>query len=126
VQEDERFRNIKARWEFWVVSNDLTPFAKEEVSSSDRPYGMLHRKDGSQIWVRTWSEILNDCRTRLQLFEKELNYNADRDESLAFLQKTYAKILAGTSDNEPETDSSNEIDASADEESDVVVAAPTE
>lgn len=93
IQEDERFRNIKARWEFWVVSNDLTPFAKEEVSSSDRPYGMLHRKDGSQIWVRTWSEILNDCRTRLQLFEKELNYNADRDESLIFLQKTYAKIL---------------------------------
>jgi hypothetical protein len=21
VQDDERFRNIKARWEFWVVSN---------------------------------------------------------------------------------------------------------
>jgi hypothetical protein len=100
VQDDERFRNIKARWEFWVVSNDLLPYAKEEVSSSDRPYGMLHRKDGLQIWVRTWSEILNDCRTRLQLFEKELNYNADRDESLAYLQKTYAKILAGNEDSE--------------------------
>jgi hypothetical protein len=106
VQDDERFRNIKARWEFWVVSNDLTPYAKEEVSSSDRPYGMLHRKDGSQIWVRTWSEILNDCRTRLQLFEKELNYNADRDESLEYLQKTYARILAGVSDNESEPESS--------------------
>ncbi len=113
VQGDERFRNIKARWEFWVVSNDLMPYAKEEVSSSDRPYGMLHRKDGLQIWVRTWSEILNDCRTRLQLFEKELNYNADRDESLAFLQKTYAKILAGTEDSE----SGAEGDATADDES---------
>ena len=100
IQDDERFRNIKARWEFWVISNDLMPFAKEEVSSSDRPYGMLHRKEGLQIWVRTWSEILNDCRTRLQLFEKELNYNADRDESLEYLQKTYAKILAGNEDNE--------------------------
>jgi len=112
IQEDERFRNIKARWEFWVVSNDLTPFAKEEVSSSDRPYGMLHRKDGSQIWVRTWSEILNDCRTRLQLFEKELNYNADRDESLIFLQKTYAKILAGTEDIEPDESSDGPEDNS--------------
>ncbi len=102
VQDDERFRNVKARWEFWVVSSDLTPFAKAEVSSSDRPYGMLHRKDSLQIWVRTWSEILNDCRTRLQLFEKELNYNADRDESLEYLQKTYAKILAGNEDNESE------------------------
>ena len=84
------------------INHDLMPFAKEEVSSSDRPYGMLHRKDGLQIWVRTWSEILNDCRTRLQLFEKELNYNADRDESLEYLQKTYAKILAGNEDNESE------------------------
>jgi hypothetical protein len=117
VQADERFRNIKARWEFWVVSNDLMPFAKEEVSSSDRPYGMLHRKDGLQIWVRTWSEILNDCRTRLQLFEKELNYNADRDESLAFLQKTYAKILAGAEDNEPIEETSGEGDVTADTES---------
>ena len=98
------FRNIKVRREFWVVSNDLDKFAKVEVSSSDRPYGMLNRQDGLQIWVRTWSEILNDCRTRLQLFEKELNYNADRDESLEFLQKTYAKILSGVSDtgSEPE------------------------
>jgi hypothetical protein len=117
VQGDERFRNIKARWEFWVVSNDLMPFAKEEVSSSDRPYGMLHRKDGLQIWVRTWSEILNDCRTRLQLFEKELNYNADRDESLAFLQKTYAKILAGTEDSESGAEAPGEGDATADDES---------
>jgi hypothetical protein len=113
VQDDERFRNIKARWEFWVVSNDLTSYAKEEVSSSDRPYGMLHRKDGLQIWVRTWSEILNDCRTRLQLFEKELNYNADRDESLEFLQRTYAKILAGTSDNESETETSDDTGVGA-------------
>jgi hypothetical protein len=95
----------------------LMPFAKEEVSSSDRPYGMLHRKDGLQIWVRTWSEILNDCRTRLQLFEKELNYNADRDESLAFLQKTYAKILAGAEDNEPIEETSGEGTVTADTES---------
>ena len=112
VQEDERFRNIKVRWEFWVISNDLDKFARSEISSNDRPYGMLHRQDGLQIWVRTWSEILNDCRTRLQLFEKELNYNADRDESLDFLQKTYAKILAGTLDDEQLSDAGSDASPS--------------
>jgi len=39
---------------------------------------------------------LNDSKARLQLFQKELNYNADRDDSLSFLRKTYAKVLAGS------------------------------
>lgn len=95
VQNDERFRSLKVRWEFWVVSDDLDDFAKQEVTSSDRPFGMLDRKTNFQIWVKTWSQILNDCKARLQLFQKELNYNADRDDSLKILQKTYAKILAG-------------------------------
>ena len=94
IQHDERFRNMKRRWEFWVVSNDMTEAAIEEVTSSDRPYGMLDRKTNCNMWVRTWSEILNDSRARLQLFEKELNYNADKDDSLAFLRKTYAHVLS--------------------------------
>jgi hypothetical protein len=94
IQHDERFRNMKIKWEFWVVSNDMTEAAIEEVTSSDRPYGMLDRKTNCNMWVRTWSEILNDCRARLQLFEKELNYNADRDDSLAFLRATYARVLS--------------------------------
>ncbi len=72
----------------------MTPYAVKEVTSSDRPYGMLDRKENCHIWIRTWSEILNDCRARLQLFEKELNYNADKDDSLALLRSTYAKFLA--------------------------------
>jgi len=94
IQHDERFRNMKIRWEFWVVSNDMTEAAIEEVTSSDRPYGMLDRKANCNMWIRTWSEILNDSRARLQLFEKELNYNADKDDSLAFLRTTYARVLS--------------------------------
>lgn len=94
IQDDERFRGLKVRWEFWVVSNDMTPYAKAEVTSSDRPYGMLDRKENCHIWIKTWSEVLNDCRARLQLFEKELNYNADRDESLELLRSTYARFLS--------------------------------
>jgi hypothetical protein len=94
MQDDERFRGLKVRWEFWVVSNDMTPYAMAEVTSSDRPYGMLDRKENCNIWIKTWSEILNECRARLQLFEKELNYNADRDESLELLRSTYARFLS--------------------------------
>lgn len=94
IQDDERFRNVKVRWEFWVVSTDMTDYAVKEVTSSDRPFGMLDRKENCNIWIKTWAQILNDCRARLRLFERELNYNVDRDESLALLRSTYAKILS--------------------------------
>jgi hypothetical protein len=94
IQDDERFRNVRVRWEFWVVSTDMTDYAVKEVTSSDRPFGMLDRKENCSIWIKTWSQILNDCRSRLRLFEKELNYNADKDDSLALLRSTYARILA--------------------------------
>jgi hypothetical protein len=103
VQNDERFRNIKVRWEFWVVSTDIDDFAKQEITSPDRPFGLLDRKTDCEIWVRTWSEILNDCRARLQLFEKELNYDADRDESIELLRTTYAKFLLPDADARTQT-----------------------
>jgi hypothetical protein len=49
----------------------------------------------SQIWVKTWAQILHDCKTRLKVFQKELNHSVDRDASLGYLQKTYARILQG-------------------------------
>jgi hypothetical protein len=66
------------------------------------------------MWVRTWSEILNDCRARLQLFEKELNYNADKDDSLAFLRATYARVLSvgGKSELDMNYEESSEGDTS--------------
>lgn len=59
---------------------------------------MLDRMPHGEIWVRTWSELLNESRARLQMFEKELNYNADRDESLSFLRTTYARVLMPDND----------------------------
>ncbi len=46
------------------------------------------------IWVRTWSQIINDCRSRLHFFAEKLNYTPDRDSSLAHLKTTYHKYLA--------------------------------
>jgi Histidine kinase-, DNA gyrase B-, and HSP90-like ATPase len=113
IQDDERFRNMKIRWEFWVVSNDMTSAVVKEVTSSDRPFGMLDRKDNCRLWVKTWAEILSESRARLQLFEKELNYNVDKDGGLTYLRSTYARIL--NADTEPfEEDDTDETDGDLD------------
>jgi Type I restriction enzyme R protein N terminus (HSDR_N) len=97
VQKDERFRGVPTRWTFWVVSTDMDDYASAEVHMRDRPEGLLWEANdsNSRIWVKTWGQILHDCKTRLNIFQKALNYSADKDASLDFLKKTYARVLSG-------------------------------
>jgi len=67
------------------------------VHQAEKPEGMLWDSDEyrTHIWVKTWAQILHDSRTRLNVFQKELNHSADRDASLSYLKETYARVLSG-------------------------------
>jgi Histidine kinase-, DNA gyrase B-, and HSP90-like ATPase len=96
VAEDERFRDIKTKWVFWAVSADMDTVVRRKVSQRDRARGILYQDDEQRItiWVKTWSQIINDCKARLRFFAERLNYAPDRDSSLAHLKTTYHKYLA--------------------------------
>jgi hypothetical protein len=55
------------------------------------------------------------------VFQKELNYSADRDASVEFLKESYARILSGDSE---QTDSSEPEDSN-EETFDLADAVPT-
>jgi hypothetical protein len=97
VAQDERFRDLNTRWTFWLVSNDMNDFVKKQIRSSGHPIGMLWQSEDSRItiWVKTWSQIIHDSRARLRVFQKELNYTADRDASVDYVKEIYARILSG-------------------------------
>ncbi|MGC1479478.1 MAG: hypothetical protein WA771_03160, partial [Chthoniobacterales bacterium] len=46
-----------------------------------------------RIGLITWAEILQNCRTRLELFQEKLGYTATIDDGLAVLRERYAKYL---------------------------------
>jgi hypothetical protein len=114
VQEDERFRGVPTRWTFWLVSNDMDGNVRNEVRQADLLEGVLWESQDhrNRILVKTWAQILHDCRTRLKVFQNELNHNVDRDASLAYLNETYARILHGGPADESPTE-----DETPDEES---------
>jgi len=96
VADDERFRAVPAKWVFWAVSSDIDQIVARKVSQKDRARGILFQDEEQRItiWVKTWSQIVNDCRSRLRFFAEKLNYAPDRDSSLAHLKATYHKYLA--------------------------------
>lgn len=95
VAEDERFRDTKTRWVFWAISNEVSTDVRRRVRQKDRPVGLLHQDDDLKltVWVRSWSEVLEACRGRLQFFQDSLKYVADDESAVALLKRLHAKYL---------------------------------
>lgn len=106
IADDERFRHVKTRWSFWVVSNDLDAFARLETRQSGSPPGRIFlSEDGSiEVWVKSWAEILTGCKARLQFVQQHLQANVDKETSLRYLKSTYEKYLVGVAEDSIEAE----------------------
>jgi len=95
VAGDERFKDTKTRWIFWAVANDIVDTVRKRAKQRNRPEGILYDDDEGRItvWVKSWGQIIQDCRGRLEFFRKQLEYSADKDSALTYLRKTHARYL---------------------------------
>jgi hypothetical protein len=92
VMKDERFKSGNPTWVFWAISDDYGQYAEYRMKKSD---GKIHEAENVSIWVKTWGQVLDDNRARLQFFQERLEYEADKGASLEFLQERYAQFLQG-------------------------------
>lgn len=92
VAADERFRSVSTTWVFWVISDDYGDYAAHRITTSD---GLIHAKGDVSIYVKTWAQVLDENRARLQFFQERLEYQADKGASLQHLNEHYAKFLQG-------------------------------
>lgn len=100
ITNDVRFRNVGVNWAFWVISDELGPHAKFRIG--DEPTGLIHKAGNVSIFIKTWGQVLDENRSRLQFFQERLEYKADKGESLKHLQERHARYLEGVFDDERE------------------------
>ena len=95
VAKDERFKNLKVRWTFMAISNELDEHAERKANQRDRPKGLVYddQEHNIKVWIKTWSEIINDAKVRLQFVNKQLCYEADRESSMSYLRETHEKFI---------------------------------
>lgn len=109
VAEDERFRHLSTRWSFWVVSNDLDSYARLQTRQKGKARGQVFQSESGsiEVWVKTWAEVLAECKSRMQFVQDHLQANVDKESSLRYLKRTYDKYLIGIaiSDSEEVTES---------------------
>jgi len=112
VANDERFRGVQTRWSFWLVVNDINDYVRQEMHQKEKPEGLLWESPDpkmiSKVWVKTWAQIIHDCRIRLKIFKDALDLTVTADAGLEYLRKTYARILLGEEQANIDTESEDE------------------
>lgn len=103
VAKDERFRGLNTKWSFWALSNELDEFVEQQARMTGRPRGVIGywEDQGITIWAKTWSEILNDAKARLEFVRRALEFSVDRDSALSALRRTHENYFPASmrSDN---------------------------
>lgn len=109
VAADERFVDTNTKWTFWAVSNVVTDDVQVEASQPNRPQGIIleHEKRRVQVWVKSWGQVIEECRGRLRFFQERLNYLSSKASALDYLRATHAKYLPHTLQDVVPTDAAD-------------------
>ncbi|RSK71180.1 hypothetical protein DF122_05010 [Burkholderia pseudomallei] len=111
---DPRFKQVDTTWVFWVISDELAPYAENRVLDDA---GLIHTKDNLSIYAKTWGQVIEENRARLKFFQDALEVQVDRDASLKYLQERYAAYLEGVFEEE-EAAPESEVEAETETETD--------
>ena len=106
VANDERFKEIKARWNFWLISNDMSDSVRRQSNMSHLPSGCAYidADQDLRVWVKNWAQVLSDCDGRLKFFQDQLQYRAKREDALEYLRREYKKFLPPAFQEQKECD----------------------
>lgn len=92
IKADERFRSVNTNWVFWAISDDFGPFAEQRITD---PSGLIHQNPNISIYVKTWAQVIEENRARLQFFQEKLEYQADKEDSVKHIKEHYDEFLQG-------------------------------
>lgn len=93
IRFDSRFSKTKAKWTFIAISLDRDMTLDSRYI--DLENGIIAQKDNYVILVKTWAEIFDECKAKLQFFQEKLKYKAKVLDGVEHLQKHFPKYVEG-------------------------------
>ena len=105
VSSDERFKKSGVRWHFWIISNKYNDYAQNEIDGGpDADRRLILKKNNISVGIKTWGEIIDENKARLQFFQEHLKHNVTEDDAIKFIQEKHKKFLEGVFERSPEDD----------------------
>lgn len=89
VASDPQFNAINVHWDFWVISSELERTVARDANESGRALGQIAEwNDNIRIWAKTWSQVIDECETRLRHFKDALGYDASKEHAADYINRT--------------------------------------
>lgn len=92
VASDERFNKLDVKWNFWIVSNDTNEYTDHRLKADKTGQGIIHQTDYMTIKVKTWGQLIKECKYRLEFIRSHLDLDVTTTEGLQFLKSNYANF----------------------------------
>lgn len=95
VAEDERFLNVKAKWTFLAISNELDAYATRKANQRNMPKSVVFQ-DGElniTVLVKSWAEVIANARAKLQFINRHLQYEVTQESSQKYLKEVHEKFI---------------------------------
>ena len=89
IAADPRWADTNTTWTFWAVTYDLDEYGQGQMKLRDRPRGQLEKGDNYTVWLRTWGQLFEDCRARMQFLRDALELQTRNEVGVRHLQTAY-------------------------------------
>ncbi|MEU3719620.1 ATP-binding protein [Streptomyces californicus] len=91
VVNDERFKATEANWDFWLIGNSMDESLRSLTRQPHLPPGQAGTAGPTtRLWVREWSEVIQECKQRLHFYRDRLDYQSTDEHALEYLVRKHA------------------------------------
>jgi hypothetical protein len=99
VAFDPQFTDMRTEWDFWLITTKMAPVVRMEARQKGKEPGLVLDYDEDSIairvWLKTWSEIMEECRDRLHYFREHLQHDPTVEHAMEYLNRKHAAFTPG-------------------------------
>lgn len=93
IIEDPAFPKQKTFWTFYLLTNKYDSNVAQVCNQLNREQGLYIEGGHYKIYIKQWSEILNDAEARLSFLQDKLNLEVAESEGINLLKKLHPDYL---------------------------------
>jgi hypothetical protein len=100
VVADPQFADLSTDWDFFLVIADMDADVQKDVTQSGRTRGILDQSVidptspvNYRVWIKRWSEILDEAEKRLQYFQESLRHDPTIEDVKSYLRRNHRDVL---------------------------------
>lgn len=91
VADDAQF-GTDVEWDFWIISTDMDSIVRRDATQPHEPPGRIANWGNVRVWAKTWSEIVNECETRLHYYRERLDHDPAAQHASEYLQRVHGQL----------------------------------